>query len=131
MSTAKGWPIAGAAVDCMLVRWVARVLGGRDVVRVGEGEDEAFCMVLPAVGAVPWKNAVSTKEMAIAGSDDGEGGSFVVAMLVEVCYCKSISVLLLVSLFFCLFFCFFLIVHSFLYFFFFFLEAVHTQLPCR
>ena len=68
--------------------------------RVGEGEDEAFCMVLVATGAVPWKNAVSTKEMAIAGSDDGEGGSFVVAMLVEVGCCESISALLLVLVFF-------------------------------
>ena len=85
ISITKGWPIAGAAVDCILVVWVARVLGGRDVVRVGEGEDEAFCMVLGAIGgAVPWKNAVSTKEMAIAGSDNGEGGSFVVAALVEI-----------------------------------------------
>ena len=106
MSITKGWPIAGAAVYCMLVRWVARVLGGRDAVRVGEGEDEALCMVLGVVrGAVPWKNAVSTKEMAIAGSDDGEGGSFVVAALVEVRCCESISALLLVLVFF--FFSFF------------------------
>ena len=67
--------------------------------RVGEGEDEAFCMVLVVVGAVPWKNTVSTKEMAIAGSDDGEGGSFVVAVLVEVGCCESISALLLVLVF--------------------------------
>ena len=101
LSTTKGWPKAGVAVDCILVRWVARVLGGRDVVRVGEGEDEAFCMILVALGgAVPWKNAVSTKEMAIAGSDDGEGGSFVVAVLVEVGCCKSLSAILLVLVLF-------------------------------
>ena len=93
--------------------------------RVGEGEDEAFCMVLVVVGcAVPWKNAVSTKEMAIPGSDDGEGGTCVVAMLVEVGCCKSISALPLV---FPLLFLFFFL---FYYFFLFVLGAVHTQLPC-
>ena len=94
ISITKVWPIAGIASDCILVVWVARVLGRRNVVRVGEGEDEAFCMALVVVGAVPWKNAVSTKEMAIAGSDDGEGGSFVVAALVEVRCCKSIPTIL-------------------------------------
>ena len=84
ISITKGWPKAGVASDCILVVWVARVLGGRDVVRVGEGEDEAFCMVLVATGAVPWKSAVSTKEIAIAGLDNGDGGSFVVAALVEI-----------------------------------------------
>ena len=122
MSITKSWPIAGAAVDCTLAGWVARVLGGRDVVRVGEGEDEAFCMVLAATGAVPWKNAVSTKEMAIAGSDDGEGGSFVIAMLVKVSHCESISALLLVPVFF---FFFVLYVSCFV------LKVGHTQLPCR
>ena len=65
MPTTKAWSSFQIAIDCPLAIWAARVLGGRDVVRVGEGEDEAFYMVLVAAGVVPWKRSVATKEMTI------------------------------------------------------------------
>ena len=61
------------------------VLGGRNVVRVAEGEDEHVVVRFVGVSAVPRKRSVSTKEMAVVRADDCECGSFVVAMLVEVC----------------------------------------------
>ena len=45
--------------------WFGRVLGGRKVVRVAEGEDEHVLVVFGGFDAVPRKRGVSTKEMVV------------------------------------------------------------------
>ena len=63
ISTSKHWTIRREAVNSMLR--AEEVFGGRDVVRVGEGEDERahMCFVRPATA--PRQRSVSTKEVAI------------------------------------------------------------------
>ena len=60
------------------------VLGGRNVVRVAEGEDEHVLVRFRGGNAVPRQRSVSTKEMVVARADDCECGSSVVTMLVKV-----------------------------------------------
>ena len=92
MSIPKGWPTARITVNRMCVLWIARILGGRDVVRVGESEDEPFCMILGSIGgAIPVERSESTKEISVCRTDDSECGSFVVTQFVEISCCKSIS----------------------------------------
>ena len=88
--TSKGWATCWMAVDCF---WILdqRIFCGRDVVRVGESEAEPICMIFACASAVPWKDTVASKEMAIVGADDTECGSFVVTLFVKVCCCKTIT----------------------------------------
>ena len=41
------------------------VLGGRNVVRIAEGEDEHVLVCFDGITAVPRKRSVSTKEMVV------------------------------------------------------------------
>ena len=71
-------------VDSTARVWFEGVLGGRNVVRIAEGEDEHVHLRFGGVTAVPRKRGVSTKEMVAVGAYDCECGSFVVTMLVKV-----------------------------------------------
>ena len=52
-------------VDSKVSVWFEAVLGGRNVVRVAEGEDEHVLVVFGGLAAVPRKRGVSTKEMIV------------------------------------------------------------------
>ena len=60
---------------------------------VGVNMKPSGCLVYPVVvvgGAVPWKNSIASKKKTIAAPNDGEGGSFIVAVLVEISFSQSI-----------------------------------------
>ena len=74
-----------------MLMFVARIFGGRDVVRVGESEDEPICMIFVPATAIPWENTIASKEIAIGGTDDTERGSFVVTLFVKFCCFETIT----------------------------------------
>ena len=51
--------------DSLYRVWFGRVLGGRKVVRVAEGEDEHVLVLFGGVAGVPRKRGISTKEMIV------------------------------------------------------------------
>ena len=53
-------------VDSTARVWFEGVLGGRNVVRIAEGEDEHVRVRFVGCAAVPRKRGVSTKEMVVA-----------------------------------------------------------------
>jgi hypothetical protein len=60
----KYWTIVLIAVHRVYgIRIAARILGGRDVVRVGESEDECLCTILPTARGIPMERSETTKEI--------------------------------------------------------------------
>jgi hypothetical protein len=71
------------------------VAGRRDLVGVGEGEEEGFGEFAAGGGVERGREGdgrVASEEIAVFRSDQGEGGSLMIAMFVESLCCKSVSV---------------------------------------
>jgi hypothetical protein len=70
---------------------VVCILGWRNVVGIGEGEDEAICVCSICICAVPGDWRITPKEVIVLRTDDSDSGSLVVTMFVKVLCIKSIT----------------------------------------
>jgi hypothetical protein len=78
------------AMNRVGILWLEVVFRWWDGVWIGEGENEAIRMCFVNVAAVPRNGRITTKEESLIAANDGECGSFVVTVFVEIWYCESI-----------------------------------------
>jgi hypothetical protein len=67
------------------------ILGWRNVVGIGEDEDETICVCFFCICAVPGDWRITLKEVIVLRTDDIDSGFLIVTMFVKVLCVKSIT----------------------------------------